>query len=452
MTIELRVTLDADKLAAHQLSVMDVVTALNQQNIQVAAGPIGQPPVPKGQQFRLTINTLGRLTETEQFESVIVKAAPDGRTVRLKDVARVELGNNEGSNATLNGKPAVLLSIHPLPNVKPSDVSRAILDKLAELRANVPDGLALAVAFDFAPNLEEPNNSETPEHLVIDMQLPDAASMERTTRTQERAAALLRKTPGVQDVLALTEHPFSLVRNRPCLVVRLTPKDQRELSREQIAGKVRVALRNQIPEAVFRLSVPSTADGFPEYGFPIELAIGDRGDHGSASLQKCAAALVEKMNESGKFSDVGVGSGLSRVPVLNLDIDRTKCLALGVETSDIFNTLQGYLGSYYVNNFNEFGRTWQVNVQVEPRFRDRASDVLKLQVKNNLGQLVLLGAVMEVRNTVGPMAIERHNMYPIARITANLADGADLAEAKSLCETLAEQEFGTKQFLIWRTR
>ena len=449
----MRVTLDADKLEARQLSVMDVVTALSQQNIQVVGGPIGQAPAPKDQQLPLTINTLGRLTEPEHIESVIVKATPDGRTVRLKDVARVELGSNEGSNASLNGIPTVLLSIHPLPNAKPSDVSRAVLDKLAELRANVPDGLALAIAFDFAPNLEEPNNPATPEHLVIDAELPESASAERTARTLERAAELLRKTPGVQDVLALTEHPFSLVRNRPCLVVRLNPKDQREFGREQIAGNVRVALQNQIPAAVFRLSVPSTAAGFPVYGFPIEFAIEDRGDHGSAILRQRAEALVEKMNESGKFLAASVGPGLRRAPYLNMDIDRTKCLALGVEINEIFNTMQLYLGSYYVNNFNQFGRIWQMNVQVDPRFRDRTSDILKLQVKNKQNQLVRLGTVMDVRDAIGPIVIERHNLYPIARITTNLAEGSPLAEAKSLCETLAEQEFGTKQFnLIWRTR
>ena len=448
----MHVALDVDKLTSLQLSALDVVTAINQQNIQVA-GPIGQAPVPQGQPFRFTMSTLGRLAAPEQFESVIVKVTADGRTVRLKDVARVELGSNERNSATLNGKPAVLLGIYPLPNAKPSDVSRAVCDKLAELRANVPEGLALASPFDFAPNLEDPNNPATPEYLVIDVELPDSATSERTVRILERTAELVRKTPGVQDVLTLTEHPFSLVRSRPCLVVRLAPKDKRVLGREQIAGKVRVALQNQIPDATFRLSVPSTVDGFPVYGFAIEFAIEDRGDYGRAILLQKAEELVEKMSRSGKFSDVGVGFGLRHAPYLNMNIDRTKCLALGVEMSDIFNTMQVYLGSYYVNNFNQFGRTWQVIVQVDPRFRDRTADILKLQVKNKQNQLVRLGTVMDLSDTVGPMVVERHNMYPVARITANLTEGVALPEAKTLCETLAEQEFGTKQFkLIWRTR
>lgn len=450
---QMRVWLDPDKLAMLQLSAMDVVTALSQQNIQVSAGPIGQDPPPKGQKLQLILNTSGRLTESEQLESVIVKATSEGRLVRLKDVARLELGLTERSHANLNGKAAVLLSVYPLPNAKPSEVSRAVLDKIRELLANVPDGLALAVAFDFAPNLEQPNNPATPEYLVIDVSLPESASAERTVQTLERATELLRKTPGVLEVLALSDHPFSLVRNRPCLVVRMTPKDQRELDREQIAAKVREALQNQVVEASFRLSLPSTGEGFPVYGFPVEFAIEDRGGHGYAALWEGADALVAKMSQSGKFSDVGVSSGLQNVPVLNIEVDRTKCQTLGVEITDIFKSLQVYLGSYSVNNFNQFGRTWKMEVPVDSRFRDRNSDILKLQVKNKMNQMIPLGTVMTVREAMGPMVIERHNLYPIARITANLAKGVPLAEAKSLCETLAKQEFGTKKLkLVWRTR
>ena len=447
----LHVTLDADKLAALNLSPVDVVSAISQQNVQVAGGLIGQPPVPKGQQFALTINTLGRLVEPDQFEDIIVKANPDRGLVRLKDVAHVEPGSNERSSASLNSKPAVVLGIYPLPNARPSDVSRAVLDRLAELRDRLPEGLALASAFDFAPNLDEPNNPATPEHLVIDVELPPSASAERTTQTLERAAELVRKTPGVLDVLALTEHPFSLVRNQPCIVVRLSSKEQRELSREQLADVVRSALRNQIPQARFRLSVPSAAEGFPVYGFPIEFAIEDRGGQGSTILRQRTEALVQKMNQDAKFQDASGGSCLRRAPYLTLDIDRTRCRTLGVEMSDIFNTLQVYLGSYYVNNFNEFGRTWQVSLQADP-LRDRASDILQLQVKNKENQLVPLGTVMAVRDTPGPLVIERHNMVPVARVTANLTKGASLTEAKSQCETLFEQEFDTKFQLIWLTR
>jgi multidrug efflux pump subunit AcrB len=448
---DVRIALDADKLAAHELTAVDVVRAISEQNVQVA-GLIGQSPAPKGQQLQLSINTLGRLVKPDEFEDIIVKAGPEGRVVRLKDVARVAMGHNAECDASLNGKPALVLGIHSRPNAKPSELSRAVFDKLAELRAPLLEGLALACPFDFAANLEDPNNPVTPEHLVIDAELPAGASVERTARTLERAAQLLRNMPGVLDVLALTEHPFSLVRNRPCLVVRLALKKELDISRKQLEQMVRVALKNQIPEAVFRVSAPSAAESFPVYGFPVEFVIEDRGDQGSEALRQRAEALSAKMNQSGKFLDASVGPGLRSSPSLYLDIDRTQCMVLGVQISDIFTTLQVYLGSYYVNNFNEFGRTWQVNVRADAKFRARGADILQLQVRNNQNQMVRLGKVLTVRDTGGPMAIERHNMYPSARISANLSEGVSHAEAKVLCETLAEQELGAQFNFVWPAR
>jgi multidrug efflux pump subunit AcrB len=458
---QMRVMLDADKLAALNLTPTDVIAALGEQNVQVAAGRIGQPPVPKGRLFQLTIDKPGRLKELDDFANFVIKngqrgappAAPDaaGRVVRLRDVARVELGANEGGNATFGGKPAILLGLYPLPSARATEVSRAVVESLQELRSQAPDGLDIAVTLDFSANLEEPDSPATLEHFVIDMQLPDGASLERTVEALAHAAKVVRKTQGIRQVLALTEHPFSLVRNRPCLIVGLEPKAQRELRQEQIAERLRVALLKEIPEAVFRLSAPSTANGFPVYGWPIDFAIEDRADLGWAEQQQRAQALIGKMIRSGKFLDVGAGPWSHGSAQLYMDIDRGKCQALGVRVDDVFTTLQMYLGSCYVNDFNQFGRTWQVNVQVDQQFRGRAAGILKQQVRNKEGQLIRLGTVMQVRDTIGPAAIERHNMYPMARITANLAAGVSMAEARALCETMADQEFATKGFkLIWQ--
>ena len=89
-------------------------------------------------------------------------------------------------------------------------------------------------------------------------------------------------------------------------------------------------------------------------------------------------------------------------------------MALGVPVSDVFNTLQVYLGSFYVNNFNEFGRTWQVNVQADQRFRDRVRDIRQLKVRNNQGQMIPLGTLLDVRDTSGPVMVMRYNMYSAA--------------------------------------
>ncbi|HEV3234950.1 MAG TPA: efflux RND transporter permease subunit, partial [Candidatus Dormibacteraeota bacterium] len=201
----LRAWLDPNRLAALGLDAMDVVTAIAQQNLQVAAGQIGQPPAPKGQQFQLTINTLGRLTTPEQFGDIILKAAqgnplvqpsptgstalgvagPGGQTglgglsgtagqsgptpqsaavVRLRDVVtrtpegrpRVELGSQQyGQNSTLDGKPSVALSVYQLPGSNALDTAKGVYDKMEELKSSFPEGLDYQIVYDTTPFIRE---------------------------------------------------------------------------------------------------------------------------------------------------------------------------------------------------------------------------------------------------------------------------------------------------------
>ena len=130
-------------------------------------------------------------------------------------------------------------------------------------------------------------------------------------------------------------------------------------------------------------------------------------------------------------------SSRANTPWLYLDIDRTKCMALGVTVSDVFNALQVYLGSYYVNNFNEFGRTWQVNVQADPRFRDRVQDIELLQVRNNQGQMVPLGTRADACATPAARSwLMRYNMYSATAITGNTAPGTSSGQAIALMHEL----------------
>ena len=124
-------------------------------------------------------------------------------------------------------------------------------------------------------------------------------------------------------------------------------------------------------------------------------------------------------------------------------------MALGVPVSDVFNVLQVYLGSYYVNNFNEFGRTWQVNVQADPRYRDRVADIEQLQVRNNQGQMVRLGTVLSVRNTSGPVLLMRYNMYSSAAITGNTTPGTSSGQGIALMHDLAREELPRSMGSDW---
>jgi multidrug efflux pump len=124
-------------------------------------------------------------------------------------------------------------------------------------------------------------------------------------------------------------------------------------------------------------------------------------------------------------------------------------MALGVAVSDVFNTLQVYLGSYYVNNFNEFGRTWQVNVQADRSFRELVRDIQRLQVRNSQGQMVRLGTLLTVRNTSGPVAVMRYNMYTAAAITGNPAPGTSSGQAIALMQEVANRSLPDSMASEW---
>src|SRR5581483_4912682 len=141
----MRVWLDPDKLQSRNLTVGDVIRVLREQNLQVAAGQIGQPPVPRGQDFQYTLSTLGRLVEPEQFANIILQTGKDGEVTYLKDVGRAELGaKNQDQNLTLDGKPAAGLAIFPLPGSNALDTADRVKAKMRELEHRFPKGLRYA--------------------------------------------------------------------------------------------------------------------------------------------------------------------------------------------------------------------------------------------------------------------------------------------------------------------
>ncbi len=169
------------------------------------------------------------------------------------------------------------------------------------------------------------------------------------------------------------------------------------------------------------------------------LIVEDRGNAGLEQLQRASDKIVARGKKSEGLQGLFNSSG-ANTPWLYLDIDRTKCLTLGIQVSDVFNALQVYMGSYYVNNYNQFGRTWQVNVQADPSHRYDVRDIKELQVRNNQGQMVRLGSLMDVRDTGGPVMVMRYNMYSAAAITADAAPGISSGQAMDLMEELADSE------------
>ena len=792
----LRAWLNPDKMAALNLSTTDVITAISQQNAQVAAGQIGQQPVPRGQQFQLTINTLGRLTDPEQFGNIILKAAqgnalaqgsqsstttqasssdqdnmsgqaspssPGGPVpqttgiVRLRDVARVELGSQQyDQSCTLDGNPSVALSIYQLPGSNAMDTANGVYARMKELKTRFPDGLDYQIVYDTTPFIRESvyevfytlrdavilvaivvlvflqdwramilpmidvpvsligtfvvmaamgftlNNltlfglvlaigivvddaivvlenierqiatgldartatikamneitgpvlaitlvlssvfipccflggvtgqffrqfavtiavstiisavnaltmtpsravmifkteeahgghahrkealpwwifgvlgglltlwlgqnmlaghfglpatsaadgqvvptwlswaistayfipgmlvggaigwfiigpvnrvlgwffqafnrffdrltalygwtvgsvlrisaivmliyggllgltywefSRTPTgfipqqdkgYLLLNVQLPDSASVERTERVMARIEKLVHDTQGVEHTLGISGQSLILSANAPNLgsmYVLLKEFDQRRgsaLTADAIAAAIQEQCRRNIRGAIVSTFGAPPIDGLGTTG-GYKLIIEDRGNLGVGELQNVSQQIVAQGNKKEGLRGLFSGSGAS-TPWLYLEIDRTKCMALGLSLSDVFNALQVYLGSYYVNNFNEFGRTWQVNVQADPRFRSEIADIRQLQVRNSQGQMIRLGTLLDVRDTGGPVMVMRYNMYSAAAVTGDAAPGTSSGEAVALMKEIADKELPSSMAPEW---
>ncbi len=168
-----------------------------------------------------------------------------------------------------------------------------------------------------------------------------------------------------------------------------------------------------------------------------KIMIEDRGDNGSAALQ----GVTENLNDLCKqqqTSLVGMTSVFrANVPQLYVDVDRASCLSKDVPIQNLFDTLRVYLGSLYVNDFNKFGRTWQVIVQADARFRNNFDDARRLKVRNTLGAMVPLGTLATIRETNGPLVLTRYNMYPAAPLNGAAAQGVSSGEAIRIVEGLA---------------
>ena len=163
----MRVWLDPQKLKSYSLTTDDVANAIKEQNVQVAAGVIGQPPAPKGQSFQLTVNVLGRLKDVDQFANIIVKTGADGRLVRVKDVAKVDLGARTYTvNCQLNQKPTTTIMVYQLPGANLLQLSEACRKVLNGLAERFPEGLESVVAYD-ASDVVRASIEEIVETLLI---------------------------------------------------------------------------------------------------------------------------------------------------------------------------------------------------------------------------------------------------------------------------------------------
>jgi multidrug efflux pump len=714
----MRLWLDPGRLAGLNVTALDVVNAIREQNLPLAAGHIGQPPAGSDQPYQFILTGLGRLSEPEEFENIVVKVGPKRQLVRVRDVARkVELGARVQDVANrFDDKPTVGLAIFVLPDCNALDTRDAVADAMARLSKDFPSGIQYEIGYDTTPFIREsisevfkslrdsivlvsivvllflqswraaaiplaavpvaiigtfaamaavgfsvnlltlfglilavgivvddaivvveavqhqlelghspreatirameqvtgpiiavgvvlsfvffpcvffpgivgaffkqfaltiaastlistfnsltlspalcalllrPGTRLAPKtlpgrglamillpltllgrafdwffkltgrgyvrvvglalrvpllvlvgyalivaagvagfqtmptgfipqqdkgYLVCSIQLPDAASAERTqaiiskvslnalaytvdlpAREGDPGAEKLpnsnewvRKVHPVKHVNAIAGNSFVLSAygsNFGSMFVILDGFENRrhpKLTADAIAAGLRSRFAALAPEAQVNVfgapAVPrlGRAGGF-------RIMIEDRGDVGPEVLQGQTENLIDKGNQQQQL--VGLFTVFkTNSPQIYLSIDPSACVARGLDLSDVRAQLQATMGSRYANDFNKFGRTWQVNVQADAAFRDQLEDVKKLKVRNRRGDMVPLGAVLTVQEQSGPLVITRYNMYPAAAVNGNFTPGTSTGDGIAVMEKLAQQELPARMAYEW---
>jgi hydrophobe/amphiphile efflux-1 (HAE1) family protein len=668
----MRLWLDPGKIASRDMTVDDVLNAVREQNVQVAAGQIGGQPALPGTEFEYIVNAQGRLETEAQFSNIIIKSGAVGEVVYLRDVARVELGpESYALRSMLDAKPAVGIPVFQLPGANALELSTAVRKTMAELAKSFPEGVSYNIAYDptvfvrssinavvetlfeavllvvlvvvvflqtwrasvvplvavpiaivgamaallllgfsinsltlfglvlatgivvddaivVVENVErkiedgmEPReaahaamaevtrpiisimlvlcsvfvpvaflsgisgqfyrqfaitiaastiistfNSLTlspalaalllrPRHAKPDafqrlinrvlgipfaafnrvfgrlskdygrvveiaarhrrpilltfvvllgctwlmfrivpggfipvqdkqyligvVQLPDAASLDRTERVVRQMSQIALQTPGVEHAIGfpgLSANGFVNLDNAAVMFLPLTDFDQRKTKALSAPALVATLSRKfaTIGDANILVVPPPPVQGLGTTG-GFKLYLQDRGGRGYDQLAKVTADILNQARQQKELFGLATYTTFQNgVPQLYADVDRVKAKRQGIPLSNIFSTLQAYLGSTYVNDFNKFGRTFRVYAQAEARFRAHPEDVANLKTRNATGEMVPIGSISNIRFVTGPDRVAHYNVYLASDINSQAAPGYSSGQANAAME------------------
>jgi hydrophobe/amphiphile efflux-1 (HAE1) family protein len=286
--------------------------------------------------------------------------------------------------------------------------------------------------------------TEDQGYLITAIQLPDAASQERTREVIDQLNAILAEQPGVKTWftlggLSLLEGSQSS--NAATMFIGLKDWEQRttpDVQQGPLIGQLMQKF-SAIQEAFILVIPPPAIQGLGTSG-GFEMQVEDRGGGGLQQLQTAVNQLLASASEDPELLRVN-SSFSAGVPQLYADVDRAQVLSTQVPLTDVFTTLQAALGSAYVNDFNKFGRTYRVMLQADAQYRDEVDDVRRLNVRNSDGEMVSLGSLMTIKESFGPQIIRRFNLYPAANVTGSAAPGVSSGEALQKMERLATALF-----------
>jgi HAE1 family hydrophobic/amphiphilic exporter-1 len=663
----MRLWVQPDKLAKLGITVTDIVNAVQQQNTVNPAGQVGGEPALANQQFTYSVLAQGRLSSPQQFENVIVREAPDGGTVRVKDVARVQLGAQDYSIVSrLNGKPAIVIPVYQLPGSNAVQTAAGVRKLMAEMKQRFPQdmdyaisldqttavtegmkeiiqtlliaivlvilvvylflqdwratlipmlavpvslvgtfilfplfgfsintlsmfglvlaiglvvddaivvvegvqrhieeglapkdaarkameelsgpviGIALVLSAVFVPTIFIPGitgrlyqqfaltiaisvvlsafnaltlspalaslllrpktesrgllakffawfnrvfgsgtemylrlsggmirksvfalvvlaasglaaaffGSRVPSsflpdedqgYVYVNMDLPNAASLERTSAAARQVEEILANTPGVEyttSVVGFSLLSFVRTTYNGFFFVTLKPWSGRETRAEQFQ-EIKQRLNRQLSKlpqgTAFSFSPPAIPGVGTSGGFQFVLE-----DRAGRDISFLAGNLDKFMAAARKHPEIGSisTSFLPSVPQKFLEVDRQKVLKQGVALSDVYRTIQAFMGGLFINYFNDFGRTWQVYVEAEAPYRSNMENLGQFYVRNNGGESVPLSALMRFESRSGPEFTMRYNEYRSAQINGSAAPGYSSDQATAALEEVFRQ-------------
>jgi hydrophobe/amphiphile efflux-1 (HAE1) family protein len=303
-------------------------------------------------------------------------------------------------------------------------------------------GLIAAAGFEFS---REPTGfipEQDQGYLITVLQLPPGASLQRTEQVVKRAVDIILKTPGVEHVApfaGLDATTFTVASNAGTIfsgLPSLYNHDIRRITARSVLADLRKRL-SVIQDAYVLTIPPPPVQGIGNSG-GFKMMLEDRAGLGTQALVNAANALVAAANKdpsfAGVFTLLNAGS-----PSVYADIDRLMAEKVGLTPTDVFDTLQVYLGSQYVNDFNYLGRTYEVIVQADSRFRRSQQDLIGLKARNANGEMVPIGTVAQLRDTTIPYRVPRYNLYPAAEVQGVAAPGVATGTALHRMEQLAAQ-------------
>jgi multidrug efflux pump len=282
-------------------------------------------------------------------------------------------------------------------------------------------------------------------YLVVNAQLPDGASLERTEAVVARLRNIALETTGVAHTISVPGYSIVLstnLSNVGGLFVILKPFEERKGDRSVGAPAVMEQLRKRFQEICdARIAVfgAPPVDGLGSTG-GFKLQVQDRGGSGPAALEGAVQTLSKQGNDQrGRLTGL-FSSFTANQPQIYLDVDRVKVKSMQVDLEQVYSTLQAYLGSAYINDFTRFNRNWQVNLQADARFRLKPEDIGRLEVRNAKSERVPLSTLLIVRDVTGPAIVNHYNMYPSAEINGNTAPGTSSGQAISIMNALAKKD------------